>query len=160
MEKGRKSSQPPCKEIQMCDRTKLNDHWYGLATVPTDRTRCRRHHLIKRSNFCEGNKKVFAQKLPHSRHEQRRRDPEKKATSLIFTAILLLKDPSTPSSITVFIIFERDWFILVRLEIANSIHIWDRWDWIDLGIIVACYGNITMNSLIMIIMCYSPLMSE
>ena len=115
---------------------------------------------LKGATFVKGTRHYSPQKLPHSRREQRRRDPEKKAQSLIFTAILPLKNPSTPSSITIFIVFERDWSILVRLEIANSIHIWDHWDWIDLGIIVACYGNITMNSLIMIIMCYSPLMSE
>ena len=160
MEKWRKSSQPPYEDILMRGRTKLNDQWYGHSTVPPGRTRCRRHRLIKWSNFCEEDNNVFAPELLHSRHEQRRRDPEKKAWSLIFTAILPLKNPSTPSSITIFIVFERDWSILVRLEIANSIHIWDHWDWIDLCIIVACYGNITMNSLIMITMFYSPLMSE
>ena len=116
--------------------------------------------LLNGATFVKRRDTYSPQKLLESRYEQRRRDPEKKAWSLIFTAILPLKNPSTPSSITIFIVFERDWSILVRLEIANSIHIWDHWDWIDLGIIVACYGNITMNSLVIIIMCYSPLMSE
>ena len=65
--------------IQMRGQTKFDDHWYGLSTVRIGHTMCRRHCLIKRSNFCEGNRDIFAPELPHSRHEQRRRDPEKKA---------------------------------------------------------------------------------
>ena len=64
MEKGRKSSQPPYEDILMCGRTKLNDQWYGRPTVPTGRTECRRHRLIKWSNFCEGIRDVFAPETP------------------------------------------------------------------------------------------------
>ena len=75
MEKGRQSSQSPREDILMCGRTKLNDQ----VVRATGHTECRRHRLIKWSNFCEEDNNVFAPELLHSRHEQRRRDPEKKA---------------------------------------------------------------------------------
>ena len=108
MEKGRKIIKPPHEDILLHGKSKLNDHWYRCATIPTDRTTCRRHRLIKWSNFCEDNIRIFATEHLHSRHEQRGRDPEKKASSLIFTATPLPQAPSTPSSITIFIVFERD----------------------------------------------------
>ena len=37
---------------------------YGHSTVPPGRTRCRRHRLIKWSNFCEEERHVFAPETP------------------------------------------------------------------------------------------------
>ena len=93
MEKGRKSSQPPRKTPRCVVEPNLMTKWYGLHAVPPGRTECRRHRLIKWSNFCEDTRDIFSREHLHSRHEQRRRDPEKKARSLIFTATPLLKNP-------------------------------------------------------------------
>ena len=94
MEKGRKLSKPPHEDSVMHGRKKLNDHRYMPETVPTDRTMCRRHHLIKWSNFCEDNIHIFAIEHPSQppRTERKRSGEE----GLIFD---IHRDSSTSSTL-------------------------------------------------------------
>ena len=60
MDEGMKSSQPPSKAPWCVVESNLTTKWYGLQAIPPGRTECRRHRVIKWSNFCEGKRHVFA----------------------------------------------------------------------------------------------------